>query len=94
MVSDSLKQILPQFLLVFIFVQAVVGSLIVSLLTVVLLGLLLNYLRVPPPPMDRVSAVLSCADGEPCVIAHRGAGLDAPENTIAAVRLVRSYIYI
>ena len=60
----------------------------------------LSYFRLPPPSPSASLAFLGAdprnLDGSPSrsslrpgplgVIAHRGAGLDAPENTIAAVQ--------
>jgi len=75
------------------------GHLTFHLMGVGLLICLTCYFRLPPPDPDIVNAVLGAKlrpkgekqkksehniEGD---IAHRGAGLDAPENTLEAVRL-------
>ncbi|XP_077575771.1 glycerophosphodiester phosphodiesterase 1 isoform X1 [Stigmatopora nigra] len=54
------------------------------------LYLFLAMFRFPQLPAGRARQVLhSAGSGKVSVIAHRGGGHDAPENTIAAIRLAR-----
>ncbi|XP_077461440.1 glycerophosphodiester phosphodiesterase 1 isoform X2 [Stigmatopora argus] len=54
------------------------------------LYLFLAMFRFPQLPASRARQVLhSAGSGKVSVIAHRGGGHDAPENTIAAIRLAR-----
>ena len=46
----------------------------------------LQYFRIKPASAEAVSLIYD--HNRPMVIAHRGAGFDAPENTIAAIRQV------
>ena len=49
-------------------------------------GIALQIFRIKPASAEAVSLIYDRS--RPIVIAHRGAGFDAPENTIAAIRQV------
>lgn len=60
------------------------------------------YYRVPPPSSDVVEAILGKDLSEidngssqyvVKTVAHRGAGLDAPENTLAAFKMVSKKLH-
>ena len=57
-----------------------------SVVTIVIVGLLV-YFKNPVPNQDDANDILQ--PFKVSVIAHRGAAIDAPENTIAAIREVR-----
>ncbi|XP_029945017.1 glycerophosphodiester phosphodiesterase 1-like [Salarias fasciatus] len=83
-VGDEALDFSVLFLLVFGLSRSAAGS---SLLTASLYVFVVMF-RFPPVPADRAGRVLrprSLSGGVP-VVAHRGGGHDAPENTVAAIR--------
>lgn len=71
----------------------------VALLVTGLLTMAICYFRIPPPDPQAVRAVLGCSLSSDApstgdddylmkTVAHRGAGLDAPENSLKAFNLV------
>jgi len=66
----------------------ITGSFAFGLVLTMFLAALLATRRLTTPPVEAVLALLP-PDVPPNIVAHRGAGHDAPENTLAAARLVR-----
>lgn len=82
------------FSLVFVVVLLVTRSPVWTTVLTASLYLFLAMFRFPQVPVNRARQVLhpvkgAVGSGKVSVVAHRGGGHDAPENTIAAVREVR-----
>ena len=75
-----------EILLIAVILLAITGSTVLTLFLVLALLALIEYYKIPKVPEDVSISVLHSAI--PSIIAHRGAGLDAPENTLAAFRQV------
>ena len=80
--------LLPQFAFVYILVVSVTVSHIMAAILTSLLFVLLMVFRIPPVDKRIAGEVLQ--SHKVSIIAHRGGGSDAPENTLAAIRTVSS----
>jgi len=65
------------------------GGTICAVSSIVLITGLTCWFRIPPVSQEKVNAVLG-KEGMPSIVAHKGGAGEAPENTIAAIRMAKA----
>ena len=78
-------RIIPHFFLVFAALATILGHYL-SFFVTILIGVLLIVYRIPKPDKNNVESILQ--PHKRSILAHKGGATDAPENTLAAIRLV------
>ena len=73
-------------------VQILIYCTVILLLLCALMFILYQMFRFPRPSSHKVECFLkrgALATNSPIIIGHRGGGLEAPENTLAAIKLAK-----